>query len=93
MKDPRNTDEIVVQAVVSLVAIFGIAGNVLVVVAVWKKRELRTTTNFLLVNVAVSDIISLVCLHFKLIERYVEFEEGLHVSGFFMQVRNIVECL
>lgn len=42
-----------------LIALFG---NTLVIVAVYKKRYLRSTTNYLLLNLAISDIISTVLL-------------------------------
>lgn len=75
MRTP-NREEVIIQGIFSLVAIFGIIGNSLVVTAVCKKRSLRSTTNYLLVNLAISDIIVLVGVHLCLIERYVQFENG-----------------
>lgn len=57
--------------------LFGIAGNLMVVIAVWKKRSLRSTTNYLLVNRAISDVLSLVFLPLMVIQTYVRFEEGI----------------
>lgn len=53
--------EYIVKIILLLITIpFGICGNILVVLALWKKRSLRTTTNFLLLNLAISDLITLV---------------------------------
>ncbi|XP_031553678.1 neuromedin-K receptor-like [Actinia tenebrosa] len=54
-----------------------VAGNLLIVIAVWKKRFLRSTTNYLLVNVAFSDLVSLCFLPLMLTQRYVKFNEGV----------------
>ncbi|XP_031549127.1 somatostatin receptor type 5-like [Actinia tenebrosa] len=48
--------------------IFGVAGNSFVVIAVWKKRSLRSTTNCLLVNLAISDIVSFLFLPLMLVQ-------------------------
>ncbi|XP_031571630.1 QRFP-like peptide receptor [Actinia tenebrosa] len=39
-----------------IILVVGLFGNGLVVLAVWKKRTLRTTTNLLLLNLAISDL-------------------------------------
>ncbi|XP_031565294.1 allatostatin-A receptor-like [Actinia tenebrosa] len=54
-----------------------IASNSMVVAAVRKKRFLRSTTNYLLVNLAVADIVNAIFLPFMLIQRYVRFEKGI----------------
>lgn len=50
--------------------------NSLIVVAVWKKRSLRSTTNLLLLNLAISDIISFLFLPLQLVQQYVQLDEG-----------------
>ncbi|XP_046382129.1 orexin receptor type 2-like isoform X1 [Haliotis rufescens] len=47
----------------ALVFVFGITGNFLVCYAVWRNHQLRTTTNFFLVNLAVADfLVMMFCL-------------------------------
>lgn len=60
----------------SLIVLIGILTNLLVVVAVWKRRSLRSTTNLLLVNLAISDIISLSFLPMSTIQSFSQFDEG-----------------
>ncbi|XP_031560590.1 somatostatin receptor type 5-like [Actinia tenebrosa] len=72
-----NTRDVLVLVLAVLFISIGLAGNLLVVIAVWKKRSLRSTTNYLLVNLAVSDIINLTFLPFIAIQHYVWFEEGI----------------
>lgn len=45
-----------------LLCIFGIIGNSMIIIAVKKKRYLRSTTNYLLLNLAISDLTSLTFL-------------------------------
>ena len=53
----------------SCVLVLGLLGNVLVPVVVLRTRDLRTSTNFLLVNLAVADVLVLVvCLPTALTE-------------------------
>ncbi|XP_031565296.1 somatostatin receptor type 5-like [Actinia tenebrosa] len=71
-----DTQQLILASIGFAIVIFGIAGNLLVVIAVWKKRFLRSTTNYLLVNLAVSDILNLVFLPFMLLQLYAIFEGG-----------------
>lgn len=63
--------------VLIFIAFASIAGNSLVVIAVWKKQSLRTTTNFLLVNLAISDITSLFFLLVRCVQFIVKLEKGV----------------
>ena len=54
-----DTTDIVLAVFYSIVILTGIFGNSLVVVVVWKTRSMHTATNYLLVNLAVSDILVL----------------------------------
>lgn len=66
-----------IQAVFACVLIvIAVAGNLLIILAVWKKPSLRSTTNYLLVNLAFSDIVSLCFLPIMFIERNIELQEG-----------------
>lgn len=59
-----------------LIVIAGILGNILFITVVRRHRSMHTTTNFLLANVAVSDIISLVFCVPGIILRFVEHPGG-----------------
>lgn len=59
-----------------LIVIAGILGNSLFITVVRKHRSMYTTTNFLLANVAVSDIISLLFCVPGIILRFVEHPSG-----------------
>ena len=48
----------IITAVISFITILAIVGNVLVTVAVLMKATLRTSTNYFIVNMAVSDLLS-----------------------------------
>ncbi|KAI8502241.1 receptor [Branchiostoma belcheri] len=52
---------IVVPAAFSLICLVGISGNALVIYLVWRHKEMRTVTNFYIVNLAVTDLAFLVC--------------------------------
>ena len=58
-----STDEIVLITAYIIVVLVGICGNSLVIEVVRKKRSMRTTMNFLLVNLAIADLLTLMwCL-------------------------------
>lgn len=57
--DQVNTSDIVFTVLYAVVILFGIFGNSLVIAVVWKTRAMHTTTNYLLVNLAASDILVL----------------------------------
>lgn len=56
----KTTVDIVLLPFYVLIVIAGVLGNALFIIVVRKHRSMYTTTNYLLTNVAVSDIISLV---------------------------------
>lgn len=58
-----STDEIVLITAYTIVVLVGICGNSLVIEVVRKKRFMHTTMNFLLVNLAIADLLTLIwCL-------------------------------
>lgn len=57
-----------------LLILIGIIGNFLIVIVVWKKRSLRSTANYLLVNIAAADIVCLVFLPLTLVEKHLSFQ-------------------
>lgn len=73
----ENTRDVLVLTLAVLFISIGLVANLLVVIAVWRKRSLRSTTNYLLVNLAVSDIISLSFLPFIAMQENVWIEEGI----------------
>lgn len=60
-----------------LIVIVGLLGNTLVIIIVCKTRSMITTTNILLVNVAVADLISLIWCPIPLVVNLL----GKHASG------------
>lgn len=76
--NPRvpSKSEIVSYGIACLITISGIFGNSLVVVAVKKKRSLRSTTNYLLVNLAIADIFTLVFTHFGVLQPFMKIQTG-----------------
>ena len=54
-----ETVDVVFAVLYGFVVFIGLIGNCLVVIVVCRTRSMRTTTNFLLVNLAVSDVITL----------------------------------
>ena len=58
-----STDEILLITAYTIVVLVGICGNSLVIEVVRKKRYMHTTMNFLLVNLAIADLLTLIwCL-------------------------------
>jgi len=54
-----ETVDIVFAVLYGFVVFIGLIGNCLVIIVVYRTRSMHTTTNFLLVNLAVSDVITL----------------------------------
>lgn len=55
-----TTEEIIIRTAFSIVTITGVTGNVLVCLVILLNRPMRTPMNYLLVNLAISDMILLV---------------------------------
>ncbi|XP_066268156.1 G-protein coupled receptor 54-like [Branchiostoma lanceolatum] len=53
--------KIVVPAAFSIICLVGISGNALVIYLVWRHKEMRTVTNYYIVNLAVTDLAFLIC--------------------------------
>lgn len=71
-----KTADIVLLPFYILIVLAGILGNSLFITVVRKHRSMYTTTNFLLANVAVSDIISLVFCVPGIVLRFFEHPSG-----------------
>ena len=54
---------------------FGVTGNALVAIVIWRNTDMRSSTNYFLVNLSIADLmIILVCLPSSLLELYVPAE-------------------
>lgn len=52
-----------VTVICVMILIVGVLGNLLVVIVVWKNQDMRNSTNYLLVNLSIADMLVLiVCL-------------------------------
>ena len=71
-----TTVDIVLLPFYVLIVIAGVLGNALFIIVVRKHRSMYTTTNYLLTNVAVSDIISLVFCMPGIALRFFEHPSG-----------------
>ncbi|GCB61281.1 G-protein coupled receptor 54-like [Scyliorhinus torazame] len=58
---PFLTDAWLVPSAFALIMLLGLAGNSLLIYVISKHRQMRTATNFYIANLAVTDIIFLVC--------------------------------
>lgn len=72
----KTTVDIVLLPFCILIVVAGVLGSSLFIIVVRKHRSMHTTTNFLLTNVAVSDIISLVFFVPGMILRFFKHPSG-----------------
>lgn len=72
----KTTVDIILLPFYIFIVMAGVLGNALFIVVVRKHRSMYTTTNFLLTNVAVSDIISLVFFVPGMVLRFFEHPSG-----------------
>lgn len=78
--------EVALAVSYSIVALLGITGNSLVINVVRQNRHMRTITNIMLVNLAVSDILSLIWSlpkrYFDVIDKHPSGEQGKWLCKF-----------
>ena len=60
----------------AVVVLFGIPGNVLFITVVKRTRVMHSTTNFLLANIAVADVISLIVCIPGVILQFIDHPKG-----------------
>ncbi|XP_041642210.1 neuropeptide Y receptor type 2 [Cheilinus undulatus] len=70
--------QVVLILAYSMIILFGVIGNSLVIYVVYKFKNLRTVTNFFIVNLAVADLlVNTLCLPFTLVQTlYGEWKFG-----------------
>ena len=69
--------------------IIGLLGNVLVMYVVWSSKAMRTTTNYFLVNLALSDLmVTLSCMWVRLVD---DLSEGWVLGGFFCRFNSFAQ--
>ena len=83
-----NRFDIVLAILYAVVILVGIFGNAMVIAVVWKTRTMHTATNYLLVNLAASDILVLLwCPHtynFAIVGSIPEGKLGDNLCRFFI---------
>jgi len=69
--DPPVYVFISVTLIYTLLFVLGVAGNLLVIVVVWRHPDMRSSTNCFIVNLSVSDtLVLIVCMPTSLVELY-----------------------
>ena len=85
--DRSDTGDIALAVVYAVVILTGIFGNSLVIAVVWKTKTMHTTTNYLLVNLAASDILVLLwcpsTYNFAVVGSFPEGQLGDYLCRFF----------
>ncbi|XP_066275521.1 uncharacterized protein [Branchiostoma lanceolatum] len=72
--DMTETARIAVTALYCVIFAAGVAGNILVCVVVWRCLDMRTTTNYFLVNLSVADLLFLlVCVPVGLLDTWIVY--------------------
>lgn len=85
LNNTYSTEEIdrVLAPIYVVVIIFGVVGNMIVIAVIKSTRSMHTTTNFLLLNLAVADLLTLLwCLPYKVLVFVFVHPSG--VSGNFL---------
>ena len=77
----HRSEEIVKIAVCTVIFITSTMGNTMVVTVVYKERRMRTTVNFLIVNMAVSDCLCTVIVIPKLITQIFTYPAAWLITG------------
>ena len=69
--DPPVYVFISVTLIYTLLFVLGVAGNLLVIVVVWRHPDMRSSTNCFIVNLSVADtLVLIVCMPTSLVELY-----------------------
>ena len=73
----------------SVIIILALVGNTLVIVIVWRNKRMRTTTNYYLVNLALSDLlVTLTCTWVHLVD---DLTEGWVLGSFFCTINSFMQ--
>ena len=85
--DKSDTGDIALAVFYAVVILIGIFGNSLVIAVVWKTKTMHTTTNYLLVNLAASDILVLLwcpsTYNFAVVGSFPDGQLGDYLCRFF----------
>ena len=86
----KPTWEILLKSLFSaIIIIAAILGNTLVIYIVWRNKRMRTTTNYFLVNLAVSDLmVTLSCTWVHLVD---DLTEGWVLGAFFCKFNSFAQ--
>lgn len=84
------TWEIIVKIIAYvIIMVLSLVGNMLVVYIVWHNKRMRTTTNFFIVNLAVSDLmVTSSCTWVHLVD---DLTEGWVLGAFFCKVNSFMQ--
>lgn len=75
----------------TLVIIFSLVGNVLIIVIVARQKRMRTVTNFYMVNLAVADLlVTLCCSWVHLVD---DLTEGWVLGAFFCKINSFAQVV
>ena len=78
--EPQETS-LVFLPLYAAVVLVGIPGNILFIMVVKRTRSMHTTTNFLLANIAVADVITLIFCIPGVILQFIDHPKGVLGSG------------
>ena len=89
MKNVPHWEMAVKISVYSLIMITAVIGNILIILVVLRNRGMRTTTNFYIVNLAVSDLlVTGFCTWVRLVDN---LTEGWVLGTFFCKVNTFAQ--
>ena len=72
-----------------LIIVLALIGNITIILIVWKNKRMRTTTNFYIVNLAVSDLmVTCSCTWVNLVD---DLTEGWVLGAFFCKFNSFVQ--
>ncbi|XP_014790986.1 neuropeptide FF receptor 2 [Octopus bimaculoides] len=75
----------------SLIVIFSLIGNLLIIVIVMRQKRMRTVTNFYIVNLAVADLLVTVCCSW--VHLVDDLTEGWVLGAFFCKVNSFAQVV
>lgn len=82
--------EIIVKSLIyGIITIFSLIGNILIIVIVMKNKNMKTVTNYYIVNLAVADLmVTLTCTWVTLVD---DLTEGWILGAFFCKLNTFTK--